>query len=193
MVSVRELIMRNRSYRRFDEGHAMAREQILELVEYGRLSPSGANKQPLKYLISVAAETNQKIFSSLLWAAYLTEWEGPAEGERPGGYVIILGDKKIGAAGVDYGIAAQSILLGAVELGLGGCMIQNIRRQELRRDLQIPEDYEILLVIALGKPVETIVLEAVGADGDIKYWRDEAQRHHVPKRTLDEVVLKVYG
>ena len=104
--------------------------------------------------------------------------------------IIILGDQIINKAfGCDHGIAAQSILLGATELGFGGCMIGSIQREGLRRELEIPKHLEILLVIALGKPIETVEIEVVGSDGDVKYWRDENDIHHVPKRSLDEIII----
>ena len=124
----------------------------------------------------------------------MSRWSGPAEGERPSAYIVILGDTKLHKSfGCDHGIAAQSIMLGATERGLGGCMIGSIDRPRLRQVLGIPERYEILLVLALGKPAETVVLEDVGPDGDIKYYRDEEDVHHVPKRTLGELILQEYG
>ena len=123
----------------------------------------------------------------------MSRWSGPAEGERPSAYIVILGDTELRKTfGCDHGIAAQSIMLGATERGLGGCMIGSIDRPKLRQVLDIPERYEILLVLALGKPAETVVLEDVGPDGDIKYYRDDEDVHHMPKRTLDELVLKKY-
>ena len=121
----------------------------------------------------------------------MKDWDGPAEGERPSGYIIILGDQNITKSfGCDHGIVAQSILLGVTELGLGGCMIGSIQREELRRELKIPTHLEILLVLALGKPKESVEIEVVGPEGDMKYWRDENDVHHVPKRTLDEIIIK---
>jgi hypothetical protein len=128
-----------------------------------------------------------------IWAGYLSRWSGPAEGERPSAYIVILGDTELRKGfGCDHGIAAQSIMLGATERGLGGCMIGSIDRPKLRQVLDIPERYEILLVLALGKPAETVVLEDVGPDGDIKYYRDDEDVHHVPKRTLGELILQEY-
>jgi nitroreductase len=187
---IKDLVLKNRSYRRFYQETAIELETLRELVDLARLSASGGNIQPLKYILSCDPEKNALIFPHLRWAAYLKDWPGPSEGERPSAYIIILGDKNISAQfGCDYGIAAQSILLGATEKGLGGCMIATIRREELRQDLKIPANYEILLAIALGQPKEIVVLETVGADGDIKYWRDEEGKHHVPKRPLDEIII----
>ena len=187
---LRDLILQNRSYRRFDEHVRIEREILPELVDLARLSPSAANLQPLKYVLSCDPDTNARIFPHLAWAGYLADWPGPAEGERPSAYIVILGDTKIRPSfGCDHGIAAQSILLGATERGLGGCMIGSIQRDQLRAALGIPEHLEILLVLALGKPSETVVLETVDASGSIKYWRDGAGVHHVPKRRLEDLIV----
>jgi nitroreductase len=187
---IRELVQRNRSYRRFYEEVRIELETLRELVDLARLSASGGNRQPLKYFLSVDLNTNEKIFRTLTWAVYLRNWRGPAEGERPAAYIIVLGDTRITASvGCDHGIACQSILLGAVERGLGGCIVGSIKRDELRPALNIPEHLEILLAIALGKPKDSVVLESLGPDGDIRYWRDKDGVHHVPKRSLDDLVV----
>lgn len=187
---IRDMIIRNRSFRRFFEDVAITKDTLRELVDLARLSASAANKQPLKYILSNDPEKNATIFQYLGWAGYLEGWDGPKEGERPAAYIIILGDNAISEnINCDHGIAAQSILLGAVERGLGGCILASVKRQLLRDDLGIPERYAILLVIALGKPKEKVVIETVDEDGDIKYWRDEADVHHVPKRPLDEIII----
>ncbi len=187
-----ELVRKNRSCRRFFEHETIGMETLRELVELGRLSASAANRQPLKYVLSCDPERNARIFSHLAWAAYLTDWPGPGPGERPAGYIIILGDTHISKSfGCDHGIAAQSIMLGAAEKGLGGCMIGSISKEGLRSCLGIDARYEPLLVLALGRPRETALIEDVGPDGDTRYWRDPEQIHHVPKRSLENVVLKL--
>ena len=187
---IEELIRQNRSCRRFYQDQPVSRETLLWLVNMARLSASAANLQPLKYVLSCEPEKNAAIFATLAWAGYLKDWPGPAEGERPAAYMAILGDRNIaGGFGCDHGIAAQSILLGAREKGLGGCLIGSIKRDQLRQILGLPERYDILLVIALGRPKEEVVLTEVGPDGDIKYWRDEKGVHHVPKRRLDEIII----
>jgi nitroreductase len=187
---IKDLIVKNRTYRRFDQSFAVGMDTLRELVDLARLSGSAGNKQPLKYLLSCDPKTNALIFEHLAWAGYLADWPGPDEGERPSAYIVMLGDKQISTSfDFDNGIAAQSILLGAVEKGLGGCMIASIQRPKLREKLNIPERFEILLVIALGRPVETVILETVKTDEDIKYWRDAERRHHVPKRALEEIII----
>lgn len=187
---IRDLISKNRSYRRFYEEVDIKLETLKELVDLGRLSASARNAQPLKYILSCDRQKNSLIFPHLAWARFLTDWPGPCEGERPSAYVIILGDTEISRFwDYDAGIAAQSILLGATEKDLGGCMIANIDRQGLRKALETPPRYEILLVLGLGKPKEKVVIETVGPDGNTRYWRDDEGVHHVPKRPLDEIII----
>jgi nitroreductase len=161
-----------------------------ELVDLARLSASGANLQPLKYILACEPQMNAEIFPCLGWAAYLKEWPGPEPGERPAAYIVILGDTAISKEfGVDHGIAGQSLLLGAREKGLAGCMLGTINRKDLREILNIESHLKILLVLAIGKPKEEVVIETVGPDGNIRYWRDEAAVHHVPKRSLQEIIV----
>ena len=186
----KEIIQKNRSYRRFYEEHTIDEQTLMELIDLTRFSPSGSNIQPLKYMLSCSQEKNELIFSQLAWAGYLKDWPGPGKGERPTAYIVVLGDKNISNSfDKDLGIAAQSILLGATEKGLGGCMIGSVKRQELRKVLNTPDQYEILLVIALGKPKENVIIDTVGPEGDIKYWRDAEGNHHVPKRRLEDIII----
>ena len=188
---IEDLIRQNRSCRRFYQAQPISRETLLWLVDLARVCASAANLQPLKYVLSWEPEKNAAIFATLAWAGYLKDWPGPGEGERPAAYLVMLGDREIAANfGCDHGIAAQSILLGAREKGLGGCMLGSIKRDQLRQLLGLPERFEILLVIALGRPKEEVVLTEVGSDGDIKYWRDEKGVHHVPKRRLEDIVVE---
>ena len=113
-----------------------------------------------------------------------------ARSTRRGKTIIILGDTEISKNFFcDHGIAAQSILLGAREKGLGGCIHASVKRDELSKALGIPPRYEILLALSLGNPKEVVVLETVGPDGGIKYWRDSESIHHVPKRSLDDIII----
>lgn len=189
-MNLKDLIYKTRTCRRFDESYRINYATLESLVDLARMSASGANKQPLKYLIYNTQEDCERIFPYLAWAGYLTEWPGPKKGERPSAYIVILGDRSItGTFGVDHGIAAQSIMLGAHEVGLGGCIIGSITREELCDTLRISDGYELLFVLALGKPVEKIIIEDI-KDGDVKYWRDSDSNHHVPKRSLGEVIIK---
>ena len=186
----KDLVLKCRSYRRFYQDVALDIGTLRELVDLARLSASGVNRQPLKYILSCSKENNALIFSTLRWAGLLKSWPGPAEGERPAGYVIILGDKEIVPNfGVDHGIAAHAILLGSVEKGLGGCMLGSIDREKLCQLPNIQTRYEILRVVALGKPKEKIILETMQSIDKTDYWRDKDEGHHVPKRRLKDVII----
>jgi nitroreductase len=190
-MDFKELIAKNRTYRRFDESYRIEYKTLEQLVNLARLSSSGANKQPLKYLLYNTSEECEKVFPFIAWAGYLKEWSGPEPGERPSAYLIVLGDTSISESfGIDHGIAAQSIMLGAAETGLGGCIIASIKRDDLRKALGIPIKYEILLILAIGKPIEKVVIDDI-KNGDVKYWRDQDRTHHVPKRTLNELIIKL--
>lgn len=189
---LKELVKNTRSVRRFYGDRQIEERQLMELVDLARLTPSGANKQPLKYMVVCNDKMNDEVYKTLLWAGYLNDWDGPIPTERPTGYIIMLRDNNITKAMTfDEGIAAQTIFLGATTMGLGGCFIGNLKRSELRKVLNISEDYEISLVIALGYPKEEVVIDEIENDMDIKYWRDENKVHHVPKRKLEDVIVKV--
>ena len=188
---MRDLVYKNRSFRRFIQSQRIEYKTLEDLVDLARLSASAANRQPLKFLLFNTITDCDRVFPSLAWAGYLKEWPGPEQEQRPAAYIIILGDTSITESfGVDHGIAAQSIMLGAAEIGLGGCMIASIQKEELRNEFKIPAQYEILLVLALGFPLEKVVLEDIKND-DVKYWRDENGVHHTPTRLLNQVIIKL--
>jgi len=181
---LKDLILKNRSTRKYYQDVVVSRETLIELVDLARLSASGGNRQPLKYYLACEPENNALIFRHIGLAGE------PQEGERPSAYIIILGDTQLGAQfGADYGIAAQSILLGATEKGLGGCMIGMINRKGLQKELKIPERYEILLVLAIGKPRETFVIETAEPGTETRGWWDEQGVRHVPKRRLKDIII----
>lgn len=189
---IRELVEKNRTYRRFYQDVNIDKNTLEELIDLARLSSSGANLQSLKYIISNTEDKNNLIFPHLKWAGYLKDWDGPVEGERPSAYVVMLLDKEISSNCFwDHGIACQSILLGACEKGFGGCMFGSIDREGLKKSLNIPDKYDILLAIALGKPKEEVVLYEMTDPKEIKYWRDENLVHHVPKRKLEDIILDI--
>jgi len=187
---LKDLVLKNRSYRRFDQSRGISKETLLEYVDLARNSPSGRNLQTLKYFISNDSTLNAKIFPTLSWAGYLKDWAGPKEGERPSAYIVMVEDMMIGKNLVhDQGIAAQTIMLAATESGVGGCMIYTVKRNELAEIVNLPEHLEVVLVLALGVPIEEVVIDTMLANGDVKYWRDENQVHHVPKRSLKDIVI----
>lgn len=188
---LKDLLKKNRSYRRFYNDKKITRDQLKELIELARLTPSAANLQPLKYILVSEEEMNRKVYETLNWAGYLKDWDGPIEGERPAGYIIMLRDKSITQKqSVDEGISAQTICLGAVEQGLGCCIIASINRTKLTENLNIDHNFDIALVIALGYPKENVIIEDAKEDGSIKYYRDNKGNHYVPKRSVNELIIK---
>ncbi len=187
-----ELVRKNRSIRRFHQNEAIPTSTLKDLVNLARLSASGGNLQPLKYIISNTAETNAEIFACLVWAGYLKDWRGPSEGERPSAYIIMLVDTTIHKdPSVDQGIAAQSIMLGAAEKGIGGSIIGSIDREKIRTTFDIPKEYDVSIILGLGKPKEKVVIDEMKADKDHRYWRDENNVHHVPKRKLEDIIISI--
>ena len=188
---MKELITKTRTFRRFRQEVNISTGTLMDLVDLARLGGSARNAQPLKYALINEPGMKSRVFPHLGWAGYLQDWPGPEEGERPSAYILCLLDTTISKeAECDLGIATQNILLGATVLGLGGCRIGSVS-PKLSKILQLPEHLRILLVIALGQPVETVVLEDISRGGEIKYWRDKSRTHHVPKRGLEEVLVRV--
>jgi len=184
-----EIVKRNRSYRRFDESKEIPQLALLKLIDNARLIPSGSNLQPLKYYVAEYKDRNS-VFPYLKWAGYLTDWDGPVEGERPSAYIVILSDRKISPnVKWDHGIAAQTILLSAASKEMGGCIIGSVDREGLAAELKISEDYTIELIIALGYPIEKVVIKEIENGEDIKYYRDSEGTHYVPKRKLADIII----
>ena len=198
LESFDELVHACRSYRRFDESTRVPRELLLELVSMARLCANGANRQQLRFRVVSGKEACAQVFEELAWAGYFKDWPGPAAGERPTGYVVIAAERAVpgkSAAAiteVDCGIAAQTMLLAAraATPSVGGCMLKAFTPRLVNK-LGIDNDrFELKLVCAFGIPAEEIRLEPLeGAPEGVRYWRDDAGVHHVPKRSLDEVLI----
>lgn len=189
---IKDTVTQNRSYRKYDESMKITLDTLKELVNLARLSGSAANLQQIKYKLVVDDKIREKVFPNIHWAGYLKEWNGPEAGERPTAYILLLSEnngKKPAVNQVDIGIACQSILLGAVEKGLGGCMLGAIDREKIKNILNISEQFNIELMISLGKPNQNIIIDEIDKDGDIKYWVDKDGNHHVPKRKLEDIII----
>ncbi|MFC1951296.1 nitroreductase family protein [Chloroflexota bacterium] len=185
---IKDLILKTRSVRRFYQDVPIEVDTLRQLVDLARYAPSATNMQPLKYIICCDPKWNEKIFPHL--GIGNEECESPAEGERPSAYIIILHDTTIAMHGrIDHGIAAQYVMLGATEMGLGGFMLGYIQREKIAEVLGLTDRYKVLLVVALGKPKEEVVLETVGPDGNTSWWHDSDGVHHIPKRKLDEIIV----
>ena len=191
---INELVRRTRTVRRFQEARKLDQAMLRELLDLARLGGSARNAQALKYMVVTDDALREQLFPLLGWAGYLPEWPGPEPGERPPAYVVCLLDTALQKRPVtevhfDLGVATQSLLLGAAERGVFGCRIGAFSAAVVQRLLQLDARYTVLLVLALGYPAETVVLEEMGADGDVRYWHDAQGVHHVPKRLLDEILI----
>ncbi len=188
-----ELNKKNRSYRNFDQSHAVSEEQLKKLVEITRFCPSSVNMQPFKYYLSCDPDTNALIQPLTKWARALQPMEIPKPGHYPAAFIVICYDTTVGPGrerfSTDIGIVAQTIMLGAAEMDLGGCMIGNFSPAKVSEALSLPDALKPVLILALGKPQETIVLLDAGVGADLKYFRDEQGVHYVPKRTLSEILI----
>jgi nitroreductase len=192
-MTFEDLLRKTRSYRRFHQHEKVDMATLRSVIGNVRLAASPANLQPLKFVLINDEDTNDVIFPNLKWAGYLPQWPGPEPGEQPAAYIIMLGDpSKSGYIAWDYGIALQTIMLSLTERGLGGCAIAACDKPSIIKQLDIPSQLELAAVIAVGKPCETVVIDPV-QDDNIKYWRDEKQVHHVPKREVDDLLYKCIG
>ena len=199
LVQMANLVASCRSFRRFDEGRRVPEEFLLELVDMARLCANGANRQLLRFRVVSDSAACDAVFAELAWAGYFKDWAGPVAGERPTGYVVIAAERS--AAGksaapiveVDCGIAAQTMMLAARSAtpSYAGCMLRAFTPRLIDVLGLDAERYELKLVCAFGLSAEEVRLEPLSAspDGSIKYWRDDTGVHHVPKRSLEDVLI----
>lgn len=188
---LKELIQKNRTYRRFDERVKIDCLQLERWLEVVRYTASMRNVQPLKYILITDPEECNWLTSQVTWAGYLPEWEGPQTGERPTAYLVQVLDTDIAASGrFDEGLQIEAITLMAVEDGFGACILRSFSSAELVRRYGLKENLHPCCLIALGKPAEEVVVEDVVNEEDIKYWHDENSVHHVPKRTLENLIVE---
>lgn len=191
-MMLNELVLKNRSYRGYDESYRAKKEELLDMIAHARLAPSSVNKQPLKYVLVYEKEKVAQIQPLTHWAKAL-DMELPHKGMYPTGFIIVCQDtsvvKNTDAYLRDVGIVSQTILLRAVEMGLGGCMIGNYNKEMLSTTLNLSAQYYPHLIIAIGKPKETIVLTDV-YDENTSYYRDEQDIHYVPKRPLEDLIIE---
>lgn len=189
---LQQLVLKNRSYRKFFADVKVSEEALKSLIELARNTPSSKNIQPLKYILLTKKPDTDFVFDRLRWAWYLKNWSGPAEDERPPAYIIMLQDTHLNEMSlIDAGISAQTILLGAVEMGLGGCIIRSVNRHEVTQYFKLPDHLQIIQVIAIGKPRQEVKTTSIKANGKIEYFEDENDVHWVPKRKLDDIIVKV--
>lgn len=195
LEALRDLLKRNRTYRRFDASAAIKRSTLIDLVELARYTASGRNAQPLRYSIVDEKEVCDRIFPALKWAGYYTDWAGPESDERPVAYLVQCLDTRLGASCLcDDGLQLEAIALGAASCGIGSCIIKSFNAQTVAEVLGLPSHLKPLYVLALGYPAEKVVIEDMSgeADADFKYYRTPDGIHHVPKRPLQELLTNQF-
>lgn len=192
MGNFKELVKKNRSFRGYDESYLFTKEQLEDYVDTTRFTASSVNMQPLKYFIAYEKEMVDTIQAMTKWARALPDLDLPYVGKRPTGFIVICQDTNLAPNTQrfmkDVGIVAQTILLQATEEGLGGCMIGNFQPEEVSKTLNFSDNLVPLLIVALGKPDEEIVITDV-KDGATNYYRDENDVHYVPKRSLQDILI----
>lgn len=190
---IRDLVIDSRSYRSFDESHPIMEQDLKDLIDTVRLVPSAVNRQPLKYKLCTDKTEVEKVLAKTAWAGLLKDITLPPEGHHPTAFIIICHDTSVApdpkSSSVDVGIAAQTIMLNACEMGFGGCMLGAFNADEVSDAVRIPTKYRPVLLLALGIPDETVFITEIGKDGDTKYFRDKAGLHFVPKRSLESVLI----
>lgn len=191
---IKELVLKNRSFRSYDRSVKIEKDTLVDLVDIARVTPSAMNLQPLLY-VPLTESYADRILPYTNWAKALKNMTLPPEGMGPGAFILLCIDKERtpNPAPVmrDVGIVAQTMLLAATEMGLGGLMIGSFDGEKIKQELSLDDNIQVLLCIALGKPAEKVVLEEMEKDGSVNYYRDENNVHHVPKRRLEDIIIEV--
>ena len=191
MLKFRDLVLKNRSYRGYDNSVKQTKEELMKLVDHARLMPAAKNAQPLKYFLAYEKEIVDLIQVHTKWAGLLSDLNLPFAGTKPTSFIVVLQDTDIKTAMLqtDVGVVAATITLAAAEVGLGCCMIGAFSAAGVKEVMQLPQNLSPVLVIAIGKPDEKIVLTEV-EDGNVDYYRDENNVHYVPKRKLEDILIE---
>lgn len=186
-----EIATRARTCRRFREAEGLPAGTLEWMVSCARVAPCAGNAQALRFAAAESPAACAAVFPGLKWAGMLTDWDGPEPGERPTGYIVILG--RTGERGrlnaIDMGIAAQTMQLAASTRDVGCCIFLSFDPRVIRAALDIPAELEPLLVMAVGLQKEVRRVEGLNPDGSIRYWRDAEGVHHVPKRALADLLV----
>ncbi|MCR5813262.1 MAG: nitroreductase family protein [Desulfovibrio sp.] len=183
-------VKKARTCRRFAEDKPLQREDLDFLVECARHTPSARNAQQVRF-VEVFSECAAKLFPLTHWAMALKDWQGPYVGERPTAFLGLALPEAAGElALVDLGIVAQTIQLAATSRGFGCCIIKSFDQAKAEQLLELPEALRLQLVLGLGVAVEKRVSVDVPASGSLAYYRDDEGVHYVPKRSLEELVIR---
>ncbi|MBI9033891.1 MAG: nitroreductase family protein [Bacteroidales bacterium] len=191
-MELKQLIKANRSYRKYEHAIKIEESVILEWIDYARFVSSSKNRQAVRFLVITESDQVQCICNQMQWARHLKGWDGPNKEQMPSALLIVCTDDTVNnKAETDVGIITQTLLLQAVNEGFGGCILRSINRKLIREKYKLNENLKIDMVVALGKPAQEIILEEMGAGSQAcDYWEDENGTHHVPKRAMEDVVIR---
>lgn len=188
-MTAKELIQNRRTIRKFLQKPIPA-ERLRAYIDCARLAPSGANLQPLRYVLVHTPEMVEKLFPLVRWAAYLAPDYNPKEEERPTAFIAVAAELSVRKSGyeADMGAAVENMILAAEEDGIGSCWMGAIDYEKISTLLELSDSQKLLCVVAMGykdeQPEEVCV-----AEGDVKYYLKDGTLR-VPKRPMDEVLLK---
>lgn len=189
----KDLLKSSRSTRGYDESRKISREELVQLVDCARYAPSTMNMQPLRYRLVCEPDEVAKVQALTKWAGALKGVHLPHEGHCPPAFLVICHDTQIAAAGPgfvrDVGIVSQTIALSARVMGLGGCILGAFSADAVKEALGLDAHLLPMLIVAIGKPDETIVLTEAEKGESVAYYRDENDVHYVPKRRLEDVLI----
>lgn len=185
--SIAKLLLRNRSHRAYDNSFLVREDQLRRIIDVNRLTPSARNQQVLRFRMALDNEAD-KVLPHIKMGAALPELHLPEKGSEPRAFIIICSTvEESRFVDIDLGIAAQSMLLQAVEIGLNGICIAAFDKQKIREELQLP--FEPLLILAIGRGKDNIQLSEISANESHNYYRKEGV-HYVPKLTIEELIIK---
>ncbi len=184
-----KLTIKRRTIRKYN-GAAVENEKLRKLVDYARVAPYGANMQPLKFRLVTDKAEVEMVYACIKWSGYHPE-DGPKANEQPPAYIAILADRSIkkGSCDVELGTAGAYIVLGAADMGLATCWLGAIDKEKITRILGLAENLELLNLIAVGYSEQQSFVEEM-SEGDVKYYNDAEGNLHVPKRALEDIIVK---
>jgi len=162
---------------------------LKRFINAARLAPSAANLQPLEYLIITKKNLREKIFANVSWAGYIKPEGNPKAGEEPMAYILVIVNKKINPeSDKDIGASCQNITLTALQEGIGCCWIESFNKVKLGKIFNIPKNYSIELILAMGYPAEKPRYLDIDKNSSIKYYKDSSGILNVPKRKLKDII-----
>ncbi|MBR3933683.1 MAG: nitroreductase family protein [Clostridia bacterium] len=189
-MNVYEAIKKRRTIRKFKD-IPLKEEDIMQIIDCARLAPYASNLQPLKFSVVTDKETRLKMYPHIKYAGYIPDWDPEFE-ETPPVFIIVLNDTNIKTtktSEVDSGAAVAHMCLAATELGIDTCWFGSVGKKEIKEMLSFPEHLDITYVLGLGYGAQTGEYEDI-KNNDHRYYFDENGNVRVPKRSMEEIIIK---